>query len=56
LIARLKNIEDSLGDIEVKLPQVGDDELTGYEVKWNANIEYVHVEDDDNGKNIVVIF
>jgi hypothetical protein len=51
LIKKLKKIQEKSGNIEVTLPQVGDDDT----IQWNAEILVVEVEKEDN-RDVVVIY
>ena len=51
LIKKLKKLLEESGNIEVTLPQVGDDEDT----HWNAEILTVEVEEEKNRDRTVVI-
>ena len=54
LIEELENLKLNLGtgDIEVMLPQVGEDE----ETEWNAHISFVQTGENDSGETIVKVY
>jgi hypothetical protein len=54
LIEELENLKLNFGtgDIEVTLPQIGDDE----ETEWNAHISFIETGENDSGEAIVKIY
>lgn len=55
ILTTLMDLRGKYGNLNVVIPQVGND-ISGAEIQWNANVSFVIVDKDDDGKTVVKIF